>query len=163
MNNYRSNEKVERISVTDLSAIAQADDQEYGGGHAGVSHQDNQAINHLANDLALDDVDINLDDSDELENVNTREDKFHSALDPNLNTFDDFATSLDQAIGKTDNILPKKDKLEIEIKSNRQELDDIKNIFDKIDEFDNIFGTNSPDAGSPDQIKEGHEDDNATI
>ena len=149
MSQYKSNEKIDRLVPHDLSAIAQVDDQEY-------SPQDRKAINHLANDLALDDVDINLDDSDEMDNVNNRDD-----LNNDLNNFDAFATSLDQAIGNNQNISQNKEENMggLTVKTNKNELDEIKNIFDKIDEFDNIFGTNSPDEFSP----AGEEDDEAVV
>lgn len=149
-NQYKSQEKGEKISVgVDLSAIAvDESEQDY-------SPQDQKAINHLANDLVLDDVDINLDDSDELDNVNNREDKFNQ-IDNDLNNFDDFANSLNDAIGNNTN---KNDKLQYDMmKAQDKELNDLKNIFDKIDEFDNIFGTNSPEALSPDRV-----DDQATM
>ena len=137
----------------DLSAIAQVDDQDY-------SPQDSKAITNLTDDLALDDVDINLDDSDELDNVNNREDKMN-AVDNDLNTFDDFASSLNKAIGNNDNIIQNDNNLNINTKSNRKdEIEDIKNIFEKIDEFDNIFGTLSPEAISPTNMVE---DDEAAI
>ena len=108
--------------------------------------------------MALDDVDINLDDSDEMDNVNNRD----ANLDNDLNNFDAFATSLDQAIGNNQMIPQNKEENMggLTVKTNKNELDDIKNIFDKIDEFDNIFGTNSPSAFSPEA---GEEDDEAVV
>lgn len=138
----------------DLSAIAQVDDQDY-------SPQDQKTINHLADDLALDDVDINLDDSDELDNVNNREVKMNT-VDRDLNSFDDFAISLNQAIGNHDNILTNDSNLKIKTKAAtpKEEIEDIKNIFEKIDEFDNIFGTLSPDTISPNNLVEDDESTN---
>ena len=47
------------------------------------------------------------------------------------------------------------------MKEKDKELNDLKNIFDKIDEFDNIFGTTSPEALSPDRVDNEAEDDQA--
>lgn len=121
----------------------------------------------MANDLALDDVDINLDDSDEMEgnnndNLNNRIDSDKlNAVDNDLDAYDDFANSLNKAIGDgaDNNLKGKQDQLKIDMKA--KEIEDIKNIFEKIDEFDNIFGTMSPDARSPDQSL--GEDDEAAI
>lgn len=59
----------------------------------------------LSNDLALDEVEINLDDSDEMDRREEVEndDKLNQ-VDHDLNTFDDFANSLDLAINKNENM-----------------------------------------------------------
>lgn len=56
----------------------------------------------LSNDLALDEVEINLDDSDEIDQ-RAGEDKLNE-VEHDLNTFDDFANSLDLAINNNDNM-----------------------------------------------------------
>ena len=63
-----------------------------------------------------------------------------------INTYDDFANTLNDDINNKDNMAQMKKKesnnLTIEIKnSNYKDLGD---IFEKIDEFDTIFGTISP-------------------
>ena len=58
----------------------------------------------LSTDLALE-VEINLDDSDEIDQREGEEngDKLNQ-VDHELNTFDDFANSLDLAINKNENM-----------------------------------------------------------
>lgn len=85
-----------------------------------------------------------MDDFDEMDNPNRDSADKLNEVDNDLNTFDDFANTLNMAIDSKDNMAKaKKDNnLTIEIKnSNFKELGD---IFDKIDEFDSFFGTISP-------------------
>lgn len=77
----------------DLSAIAQIDDNDY-------------SAQPEKRDLQLDEVEINLDDSDELDRQGTNK---LNEVDTDLNTFDDFANSLNEAIDSHQNMaVPKK-------------------------------------------------------
>lgn len=104
-----------------------------------------------ATDLALE---INLDDFDDLDQRDG--DAKLDDVDNDLNTFDDFANDLNIAIDNKENMSKdKKENLTIDIKhSNYKELGD---IFEKIDEFDSMFGTVSPKFKDQDAYQSGQQ------
>lgn len=193
LNAYKSNEKGQKMQMDpDLSAIAQVDDEfgpsalDYEAG-MGIDHHDGQAettkcnANQVvpsrhSNEMQLDDVDINLDDDseDEAQNQERGNSNFGAIneYDEGLRNFNDFANSLDQAIGDgkntgTNNNHAKKGNLTLDVtESNQNSNAFFKNqkgfgdIFDKIDEFDNVFGTISPTmkAAPSDPFADTHND-----
>lgn len=118
-----------------------------------------QMVGRLSNEMRLDDVDIDLDDSDEEGQGQERGASHFGRLNDDedaIRNFDDFANSLDQAISDGKNIgknndQAKKGNLTIDAAGGNSSSNAfIKNhkgfgdIFEKIDEFDSLFGTISP-------------------
>ena len=140
MNNYKSNEKGQKMTVDhDLSAIAQIDDNDND-----YSPKEKKVEDPLTNDLALHEDEIYLDD-------------------PDMNNFDDFANCLNQAIDNHDNMATvKKNNMSLNI-HNSNHHKEFGDIFEKIEEFDSIFGTISPNSNSPELFKDGEVGQNQNL
>lgn len=100
LDNYKSNEKPQKILSVDhdLSAIAQLDEQDYS-----PRNQKKRNSQLSARSLDLDDVDINLDDSDEMDN-RIDLDKLNVVDNDLINAYDDFANTLNHDIDNKENM-----------------------------------------------------------